>query len=179
MEEHVENNTEEETKNEENKFKQYFVISIAIFLIVLLIVYFTSFRINDVIVSKVEGKKVYNNTLDAGLYKIIFANGTLDNLTSAYYNRYGKEFKACLFGKVNNGTYTITKIFYPKIYSQKFNEVVSAACPGDTFISLHTHPDNRCIASKVDINNLEKAKDANENRLMMIMCNKNLFNVYF
>ena len=170
---------EELVEEEENRIKKYVITGLAIFLIILLIVYFTLYSVSDVVISKVESVKIINNKIEAGKYKIIFNEQTFNNLTQAYYRDYGLEFKACLNGIVDGNEYFVTEIVYPVVYNQKFDEVVSSPCPENTIISLHTHPDNHCIASKVDIKTFEKEKQHNKDRLMMIMCNKDLFNVYF
>ena len=72
----------------------------------------------------------------------------------------------------------IENLHYPKIISQSYSHVESAGCPKNTIISLHSHPNRRCMPSAQDIKSYESLKQYNPNVLVAIMCEPMRFYFY-
>ena len=87
------------------------------------------------------------------------------------------EFVLCLIGDKEKD-YIITEIYKPEIIRQMFNSVSFKQCSKETLIVLHSHPNNRCIASSQDISMLNDLKNINQDSAMMIMCNQGRFSLY-
>ncbi len=91
------------------------------------------------------------------------------------------ETSACLKGTVTDNTtiYRVRDIFYPEIIEQSQHHVRFKSCPRDTIIMLHTHPRTRCMASETDLDTLSTKQDViDEDILMLIMCEDNMYSLY-
>lgn len=178
MEPEIEGSYIEEEK--ESPVKKILVIVAAVFLIALFVSYVgISYGISDIIGGLVESDLIEGNVVELNDgSRIVFSDDPLDGLNELYDNNRGVEFKACLGGSIVNGDYFIDEIVYPKIYSQKYNQVVAEPCPGSSLIDLHSHPEKHCIASQQDMKNFEELKKKKPEALMVIMCEEDRVNVY-
>lgn len=161
--------------------KRFFTILIAIFLILIIVVYIIP---GPTLLSIVEGKLV-SNKLDKYLSitlkdntKITFNKETYNELLEVYNNNQINEFKICLHGTLNENNYYLNKIEYPIIYSQTVFSVNAQQCSKDTLVSLHSHPENHCIHSWQDSISHKKFKEINPNALSAVMCTKNRFHFF-
>lgn len=164
----------------EEKKPNIFIIVLAIFLIVLTLSYFlTNPTARSVFLGLLESSKLNENQLTTRDDIIInFSPDVLEELNFLQDSNKEKEFKACLSGEVNNKVYTINSIYEPIIFLQEYDKVVSEPCNKETLIDLHSHPLKHCLPSEKDILSFNRFKEKNLKALMVIMCEKDRFNVY-
>jgi proteasome lid subunit RPN8/RPN11 len=172
-----------EEAQKKSKIHKYIKIFFTIIFITLLLFVFTFYSHFDVLIGKISLSSIEEGVLEFKNFTIYFENNTNNKLEELYQKHQslnGFEIAACLSGSVdeNTKTYNITTIHLPEIYSQRWNQVVYGGCPKDTLIMFHTHPENKCIASDVDLTSFLKNKKSNRLNLMMIMCNKNTYRMY-
>jgi proteasome lid subunit RPN8/RPN11 len=180
--EDINNHFENDEINKEPKsfIKKFFLISISLLLILLMISYiFVSYPIADIISGKLESSPIKNGIIELEEFQILFDKATLNHLKTIYRNEQKVEFSVCLSGEIlNKETYYITKLYQPKMYKQTFNHVSFAPCTKDSLIMLHSHPYKSCLASQTDLDTLSKSKTINQNLIMVIMCESERFSVY-
>ena len=158
-------------------FKKIFIAIISLFLLFLFITYFFSNGIIiDYILSKSVSYSPENFIINAKKITVVFDEATLNKLNELYKTNEGKELKLCLKGEILNNAYSINDFYLPK-QKRFFNEVSSEYCK-ETIIDLHTHPNNRCIFSNVDVLTYRRMKEENEALAIGLMCNINKFNFY-
>ena len=167
----MEDYLEEEIEEKPPLFKKIFVIIIAIFLLVLMLSYFTLFGIRDILEGLVGSHKIQDDKIYFSNKTIHFDNNSYDKLLEIYNKNLDKEFKACLTG-VYDKDYFIYDLYIPKTYEQQPSEVISEPC--DSIISLHSHPKMFCIPSQQDFKTFKQEKSD----LMLIMCEKDRFTIY-
>lgn len=167
-------------QDEEEKpsiLKRVFIVIITIFLLILILSYFSLWGVRDIISGLAESNKIKDNEIHFSDKTVLFENNTYEKLLQIYNNNKGKEIKVCLIGifEDKNKHYYINNLYIPKIYEQDFNRVVSEPCY-DSIVSLHSHPRMFCIPSKQDFKSFTLYDK--ENNLMMVMCKENRFTVY-
>ncbi|MBU2639575.1 MAG: hypothetical protein KKG75_02585 [Nanoarchaeota archaeon] len=161
----------------ESKLTKTLIFIIAMFMLIIFLVY----MFNDALDlhSIIKSNKVKENEIDFTVNKkLIFQNSTLEILKATYLENQKTEFKACLIADKIEDIYYINDIYFPKIYSQSFNQVVSEPCPKFAIIDLHSHPFKQCIASQQDFKTFNNFKESNPEALMVIMCTESRFSVY-
>lgn len=165
---------------EESKFKKIIIIIIGLFLLLIFLTYIITNAVGiNVLSGLIESSKVNNNTIDFSLNnQVTFINNSLEKLQNLWIINPELEFKVCLQGIINDNKYIISKVYTPKIYSQKVNEVVSESCPEDSLIDLHSHPFKHCLPSQQDLITFQKFKKIQPNALMAIMCEPERFTIY-
>ncbi len=181
-EEHHESHLEHEEK------KRRLIRRISVFVIgVVMLVLFLSYYVGMPGVSQaiasmaisskiVEGSVGYNST-----NTVYFMGNTYSKLAELHQIHTvegAAEFKACLMGAVMDNDYYIDDIHEPIMYEQKYNQVISQGCPGETLISLHSHPKLHCSPSEQDIKTFSKFRASQKDAMMAIMCEKDRFNFY-
>ena len=100
-----------------------------------------------------------------------------EKIKQYYFEYQTVEFVLCLIGDKEKD-YFITEIYQPEIISQMFNKVLFKQCSKETLIVLHSHPNNRCIASSQDISMLNNLKNINQDSAIIIMCSQTRFSLY-
>lgn len=166
-------------EEKESPIRKILVFILSIFLILMFLSYVViSFGVGDIIGGWVESSMIEGNFVEFNEGLIIFSDSVLAGLNEIYSNNKNYEFKVCLSGTLEEDVYSIDGIVYPKMYSQKYNQVVAEPCPSESLIDLHSHPLERCIASQQDMENFSVLKLKNPNALMVIMCREDLINVY-
>jgi len=163
-----------------SKWKKTFTISIAVFLILLMVSYIgVSLGLDDIIASLLESKILEENKIQINENSaLIFKGDSFEFLLEQYLSNQDKEFKACLMGEIKKDNYEVTEVIIPEIIEQSFNQVVSKSCPEGTIADLHSQPYRRCIESEQDLKTKGIIKKTNPERLMIIMCEKYRFNFY-
>lgn len=160
-------------------FIKIIILTLGIFLLILVLVYFlTTPQIRSIISGLIESSKV--NNLEVELKsgnKLIFTNSTYEELTEIYNNNPELEFKVCLKGYIKKD-YFVIEIFKPDTYLQTHNLVSAEPCPSDSIVSLHSHPLKYCLPSDIDLKNFNILKTQNSQALMAVMCEKDRFNFY-
>lgn len=167
----MEDYSEEEIEEKSSLFKKIFVIIIAIFLLVLMLSYFTLFNIQDILEGLVGSHKIQDDKIYFSSKTISFENDTYNRLLEIYDKNPDKEFKVCLTGKYDTN-YFVYDLYVPTTYEQQPSEVVSDTC--DSIISLHSHPKMFCIPSQQDFKTFKQEKSD----LMLVMCEKDRFTIY-
>jgi len=164
-------------EEEEHVKRKWPVILMAVFLILLMIsLTFASGNIREIIVSLAESSLIEDGLVEQDV-TVQFENDTYEEILELYNADLATEFKVCLMGYFD-GKYYVTSLYFPEMYSQSYNQVVSEVCPEDTLISLHSHPYRHCTASDQDLDNLDKAKEESEFALIGIMCEEERFHFY-
>jgi len=164
----------------ERKLKKVFIISIGAFILIIFLIYiFINAIGSDILAGLISSSETRENELDFSFNgKLIFMDNSLEKLKEIYFSDEKVEFKACLKGNKENDVYLIDDLYIPKIYSQKFNQVVAEPCSSDSLVSLHSHPFRHCLPSQQDFISFREFKERNEDGLMIVMCEKNRFGVY-
>ena len=167
----MEDYSEEEIEEKPSLFKKIFIILIAVFLLILMLSYFTLFGIRDILEGIAGSHKIQNDEIYFSDKTIYFGNSTYSRLLEIYDKNLGREFKACLIG-IYDKDYFIYDLYIPKTYEQQPSEIISEPC--DAIISLHSHPKMFCIPSQQDFKSFKQEKSD----LMLIMCEKDRFTIY-
>jgi proteasome lid subunit RPN8/RPN11 len=167
----MEDYSEEEIEEKPSLFKKISVIIIAIFLLILMLSYFTLFGVRDILEGIVGSHTINDDKIYFSDKIIYFENNTYNRLLGIYDKNLENEFKACLVGKYDKN-YFIYDLYVPKTYEQQPSEVISEPC--DSIISLHSHPRMFCIPSQQDF----KAFKQEKSDLMLVMCEKDRFTIY-
>lgn len=168
-------------EKEESKISRSMTIIAAVFLILLILIYFVP---GQKIRSILEGK-IISNELDQNL-SIMLKDGTIiifekeiyGSLLEIYDNNQIHEFKVCLHGELKGKSYYLNGIEHPIIYSQDIFSITSSQCSKSSLISLHSHPENQCIHSGQDIESHKEFEKINPAALSAVMCSKTRFNFY-
>ncbi len=173
---------EDEEPQRPSLLRKIVLVLLSIILIILLMSYvFVTFPVKDIILGKEDSVVLINGTRidmkDVSL-SIVFETKTYKILEKAYLNNQEYEFSACLQGFISNGTYYITSMYQPVMYTRSFASVRFQQCSNDTLIVLHSHPYLRCSASEQDIETWDRTKELNPDVLMVIMCDRERFSVY-
>jgi hypothetical protein len=160
--------------------KRIFIIFIAVFMIFLIVSYILySNGLGIIIQGQISSYKLANNEIALkGENKIIFQDGSYEELLKIYYNNQEHEFKACLLGGISDGIYYINSVAIPKTFSQTFSSVTAEPCTNEAIISLHSHPYKSCFFSLHDISTYRHVKAIREDAMMAIMCEPDRFNFY-
>ena len=164
----------------ERKLKKFFIISIGAFILIIFLIYILVNSIgSDILAGLISSSEIREDELDFSFNgKLIFMNNSLERLKDIYFSDEGVEFKACLVGYKENDIYFMEDLYIPKIYSQRFNQVIAEPCPSDSLVSLHSHPFRHCLPSQQDFRSFKQFKERNEDALMIVMCEKNRFSVH-
>jgi len=135
--------------------------------------------IRSIFAGLIESSKLQENQLKARDDIILnFDPKIIETLDQLHKENIGLEFKACLSGTEENKIYNITSIYEPVTFLKEYDQVISEPCKENTLISLHSHPLKHCLPSAQDIKTFNKFKEKNSKALMVIMCEKERFNVY-
>ena len=159
--------------------RKVIIIFISIFLLLLFLSYllFNS-QVRDIFESLLVSEKLIDNKVVLKDINITFTNESYDKLISIYNENLDKEFKVCLYGKIENNNYLIEEVIQPRTYLQTFNSVIADICDNDALIDLHSHPFRRCIPSDVDVNHYLENRKYNSNLILGVMCEKDRFYFY-
>ena len=162
-----------------SRFKKVFIIVVSIFMIALMLSYFLlGLHTFDIIASMSESDVLDNLVLSSGDITVLFSPESYQNLSVLYLGNQEREIKVCLLGTIDDGTYSVNSLLVPEIYQQSYANVVSAECPAETIISMHTHPFRRCLASSQDFRSFDAFKRLNPDAAMMVMCELDRFYIY-
>ena len=153
--------------------KRTYIVIIALFLILLLIVNTnTGYHLISLFSGKIVSSTLqedYSFDLRYG-GKVFFEKNIYDVLRDIYIRNQKTEFKVCLTGDKEDNNYLITGLYTPKIYAQDVFSVTSQICNNSTIISLHSHPPLRCIFSEQDITSYNRFKQINSDGMIGLMC---------
>ncbi|MBS3172574.1 hypothetical protein J4438_03270 [Candidatus Woesearchaeota archaeon] len=174
-------NTSEDNSIEDekpSKWKQFFILIIGIFLIILILSYLLiSYPLFSILGSIFESELAQDNNIVVGNITVTFQNNTYKQLQNMYYSNQSTEFAVCLLGKKET-EYIITSMYTPHIIEQAFDHVKFNQCSEDTLILLHSHPFRRCIASEQDLKLLNQSRQLSNQTIIIIMCEPNRFTIY-
>src|SRR3989344_3446649 len=155
----------------ESRFKKVFIILLALFLIIIFLIYVIAPAGNNFLAGLIESSKVKENQIDFSLNgKIIFENNSLKELQELWIINPEKEFKVCLQGEIRENHYYINNLYIPTIFSQSSNQVRAEPCSEESLIDLHSHPFRHCIPSEQDIETFKQFRERQPAALMVIMC---------
>ncbi|MDP3916883.1 MAG: hypothetical protein Q8Q42_01185 [Nanoarchaeota archaeon] len=152
---------------EKGRIRRFVWLLVGFLLILLIASYIlSSFAARSIVSNKVSGSIVKSQFGD-----VVFIDNTYETIKELYHTN-EKEFRACLIGKYHNGNYMINDVFLPKVHFQDYDKVISSPCPEGTLLDMHSHPQQHCIFSDVDINGFSPD---DKNTLLTVMCNDNEF----
>tara|TARA_Y100000310_G_scaffold213360_1_gene214288 strand:- start:23 stop:595 length:573 start_codon:yes stop_codon:yes gene_type:complete len=151
---------------------KHIVKAIGVLLVILISSYMlTSYSIRSIIAGMADSEKIESNKLESKYGTVLLSENVYHELRNLYHAN-EKEFKACLIGDFIEGNYKIKNIHLPKIHFQDYDKVISTSCPDSTIIDLHSHPQQHCTFSKVDIDGFVPKKD---NAMLAVMCSDDRF----
>jgi len=167
--------------SEESHYKKYFVLVGGIFLLLLFLSYFLlGPNTMSIIAGSFESDTVNENSLmvEAEGVNVSFSSNVYATLKQMYLDNPEHEFKACLHGSIDGGTYSIDKVSVPTMFEQEFDHVVAEPCPPDTLVDFHSHPEKHCIPSYHDVQLLRTLQESNGDMLMAVMCGTDKITFY-
>ena len=180
--EHLESNEDELYLGEEkpSKFKKFFIISIAIFLLIIFITYFTTTpEVQYVIFGFIDSSTIKEKEISINsTNKLIFERDSYETLIKLHNKNLEVEFKACLNGYIDKGDYYIDNVIQPETFLQSYKQVIAEPCPSTSLVDLHSHPFKRCLPSEQDFKSFKSFKERNPNALMAILCEQDRFSFY-
>ncbi len=151
---------------------------IAVGMIVLIITYtIGGSPLTEILRGQIESMPLQGSVIELDEFSIIFEEGTEKRVREYYLEEQKQEFSLCLLGWKDRN-YHITSLYQPTMYGQSFSHVSFEPCSPETLIVLHSHPYKSCLASKTDMDTLEKTKERNQDVLMVVMCEPERFSVY-
>ena len=162
---------QEEIEEKPSLFRKIFAVIIAVFLLILMLSYFTLYGVRDILEGLVGSHKIQDDKIYFSDKTISFENNTYNRLLEIYDRNPDKEFKVCLTGKYDIN-YFVYDLYVPETYEQQPSKVISETC--DSMISLHSHPKMFCIPSQQDFKTFKQEKSD----LMLVMCEKDRFTIY-
>ena len=163
---------EEHELLDKSSFWPHFWKAVGVFLVVLILSYMlTGYAVRSIIAGRSGSEKISGGFLDSEYGVVVFSGDSYEKLKELYHAN-EKEFKACLLGDFSEELYFIDEVYLPEIHFQDYDRVVSSSCPEDTLIDLHSHPQQHCTFSQVD---LEGFNPGNLNALMSVMCSDDRF----
>jgi hypothetical protein len=173
-------NEDFEFEEKESKLKRIYIFLVSIFILVIFLVYIFSTSVGtDILAGWVSSSVVKENEVDFSFDgKLVFVGNSLKDLRGIYLENQKVEFKACLKGNKKGRVYSITEIYIPVTYFQKFNQVIAEPCSEDSLVSLHSHPFRRCIPSEQDFRSFNEFKKRQQEGLMIVMCEDSRFGIY-
>ncbi|MFT4282874.1 MAG: hypothetical protein ACMXX6_00430 [Candidatus Woesearchaeota archaeon] len=160
------------------KPKKLIIIIFTLFMVFLIssFVYIT-YPSFDIIKSKIESRPLQGDLLQTPSLNIYFGEGIYEEILEVYKRNQNVETALCFQGNIQGNNYFVENIYKPNIISQGPRHVTHEAC-SEEIVMFHTHPYQRCSASRQDIQTLENAKLSNPEVIMIIMCEENRFSVY-
>ncbi|MBN2368740.1 hypothetical protein JXC34_06985 [Candidatus Woesearchaeota archaeon] len=172
---------EQEESRLKRFFKRAYIILLALFLVMLLLVNTnTGYHLLSVISGKIASSTLNENyefELRGGI-KVIFQKEIFEELRTLYQNNQKNEFKVCLTGNKQNSDYVVEGAYVPEIYKQDVYSVTSQICNNETIISLHSHPPMRCIFSEQDLKSYESFRRINPDGIIALMCGEERMNFF-
>ena len=181
----IHENIDENEEYKERKPHRWIFSIFAFFVLLTLILYFTSgpFGLSSII-GLIGSSEIENNNLE-NYYEIELKNGkkillkdkTYDQLKQIFNEDPINEFKVCLIGRYD-GDYHVDSISKPNVHDESLMSVTAESCPQNTIIPLHSHPFNNCVPSETDKKSQQYFKQINENSIGGIMCGIDRFVFY-
>jgi proteasome lid subunit RPN8/RPN11 len=159
--------------------KKTYVIGLALFIILLLIVNTNAgYHIMNLVTGKLVSSRFedYTFTLSSGR-TVFFTNETWNALLTLYRTNEQHEFAACLKGSIEEGNYMVDELYVPRTYKQDVYSVTSDICK-DSIIALHSHPPLKCLFSEQDIKYYEVLKKESPDAMVALMCSENMISFY-
>ncbi len=154
-----------------NFWKHFWKAISALMLIIILSYMLTNYSVRTILAGKMDSDVVSEGVLESEYGIVIFTNGVYAELRDLYHAN-EKEFKACVLGEYLDGQYILDELFLPKMHFQDYDQVISSPCPERTLIDLHSHPQQHCTFSEVDLNGFTPIE---ENTLLGVMCSDDRF----
>lgn len=159
-------------EDQEEEKKPHYILATVIFILIVTYI-FAAYPIGNIIRGQLESNPLNNDLIELKDFSIKFLNETQKELQEIYFNEQKVEFSVCLIGEKIDKNYYIKSLYKPKMYEQRFNQVVFEPCSEQTIIVLHSHPYKSCLASKQDLESMKKS-----NKTILIMCEPGRFSVY-
>ncbi len=162
------------------KLRRIFVVSVAVFLISLFIVYLIpGYHILSIIEGRLVSTKLEGTTINLKEGKrVIFESGAYAALKEVYLKDLKNEFAACLEGHKSGKDYIVTEISIPRTIEKSVFHVKADLCGQDTIIALHSHPYKSCIFSGQDVDYYYAFKSVNPDGMIGLMCESDRFTFY-
>ncbi len=166
----------EEYESKSSKRKKYLVFFMAAISILLMASYvYLSFPVYDSLAGRFESSRAQGNMLIYENITVILEEDVLSEMQRLW--QYPEETPLCLQGEYERGVYHITSAYEPAIFSQGITHVNHENCV-DSIILFHTHPIQRCSASRQDMQMLRRAQEEDPRIGMLIMCDEDRFSFY-
>ncbi len=169
----------EDTPVEDGNTKKIVVGLLAVFLIFLMVSYFSlSYGVDDMIAGMFASSPVADGKVIFDEGKIVFLEESYQKVLEAWDGNNGLEFKACFLGEKKGEEYLVHDIFFPEALEQTYRSILAEDCPAGTIVNAHSHPFKRCIASFQDVLNQRRFKAEHPDALMAVLCDRERMNVY-
>ena len=157
---------------DKGNFGKYVWKVVGFFMILLILSYMlTGFTIMGAIAGIFDSEKIEDGYIGSNYGRMIFSPMASKVLTTLYYEN-EKEFRACVMGEYIEGKYILDTVFLPNIHFQDYDRVISSPCPKGTMLDLHSHRQQHCIFSEVDIKGFDPIE---KNTLLTVMCGDGRF----
>ena len=162
------------------KLRRIFVVTAAIFLIILFLVYLIpGYHILSIIEGRLVSTKLEGTTINLkDGTRVVFESGAYAALKEVYLKDLKNEFAACLEGRKSGKDYIVTEISIPRTIEKGVFHVKADLCGQDAIIALHSHPYKSCIFSGQDIDYYKAFKSINPDGMIGLMCESDRFTFY-
>ncbi len=158
---------------QESPLKKSLIVIFGICMIFLFFSYmFYSNGNHEILLGMIGSATLEKNIIYLENRTIEFEGKTFISLVEHYVANDGNEIKACLIGRTEGNKMILNQIHFPKIYSSTYNSVKAELCPAETLLSIHSHPNMRCMPSAQDMDNYEELKIQSPDMIVAILCDK-------
>lgn len=166
----------DEEVDELSRTPRWVKVLLSVFLVALMVLSVLAYSgASQFFVGRVASDVLNQAVLSTDSYQVVFTEEALQAVQSSYRSFPEVETALCLSGDVNGTTYTVSDVYEPEVYEQTYRSVTHEACPEGTTVLFHTHPEDRCLASRQDQATLSARQAKYPETRMLIMCEDDRF----
>src|SRR3989344_5722658 len=161
------------------RIRKFVIASIAIFLLLLFVMYFVFGDVWHILEGKIGSYQVDNDySVQTEYGSIIFSEEVYNKIVFNYFDNQETEVAFCLRGNLKNKEYYLDDFYIPPTKHQEVFSVTAEMCDKDTLVAFNTHPYKSCIFSSADINYYKSFSNLNPDGMIGLMCEPNRFTFY-
>ncbi|MFH0798364.1 MAG: hypothetical protein V1906_03060 [Candidatus Woesearchaeota archaeon] len=158
-------------EKQESPLKKSLIVVLGICMIFLFFSYtFYNNGNHEILLGMIGSATLEKNIIYLEGRTIEFEGRAFISLVEHYVANDGNEIKACLMGRKEENKIILSQIYFPRIYSSAFNSVKAEPCPKETLLSIHSHPNRRCMPSSQDMDNYEYMRLQSPDMMVAILC---------
>ena len=156
---------------QESPLRRSLIIVIGVCMIFLVLSYTIYSNGNDEILLGLIGSvTLESNRINLDNRTIEFEGNSFKTLVEHYVANDGKEIKVCFMGDKEGSRIRLRQVHIPEVYASSYNFVKAEPCPSGTLLSVHSHPNRRCMPSAQDMENYRQLKVSNPSLVVAVIC---------